>query len=145
MRPEHERKDRPADRCQRWESHRLWRYESPYRLRRLRLGLLTETGKRSLIRTCRYIDYHRLPLSPLCPDHTYTSANLTGAGRSEPTIIHECPRAGPVAGGTLGTFDSRLQTRTRVWWTIDNWGDLNRLLGASACIRERNTNGGFEI
>jgi len=27
------------------------------------LGLLTETGKRSLIRTCRYIDHHGLPLS----------------------------------------------------------------------------------
>ena len=45
---------------------------------------------------------------------------MTGAGRSEPTVIHECPRAGPIAGRTLGTFDSGLQTRTCVWWTIDN-------------------------
>jgi len=110
-----------------------------------------------VIRTCRYIDHYRFPLShfaqtvatrtvPSLGNYcTHTPANLTSTRHSEPTVDDECSRTGSVAGGTLGPFDSGLQSRARTWRTIDNWSHIDRLLGALARFHEGNTDGGFEI
>lgn len=101
-----------------------------------------------MVRTCGYVDYYRFPLSHLAQTVatrtipsagnycTHTSADLTSARHSEPTVDDEGPRTGTVAGGTLGPFDSGLQACTRTRGTINDRSYLDRFLGALACIHE---------
>lgn len=110
-----------------------------------------------MVHTCRYIDYYRFPLSYFAQTIatraisslgnccTHTSANLTSACHSEPTVNDECPRTSSVAGGAPCSFDSGLQSRTRTRRAIDNRSHLDRLLGALARVHEGNPDCGLKV